>query len=260
MNLRINTVLTAVCLLGGAWAQAQQTTPFNLSVVAPMTASANGDAKAQEFQTALLPAVLTATNAEVTSGLTVAGYTVQQIDPAQIAITTGINSRAYLVGETTAKYHNSLGFNTAGIGVTSGNPMLAVQDALAPSATPGDYVDLGRFVAGTNLDFFLISNGGLKPNYYAPQDLDKVFSTNAAANLDGLEHVMAFAIKDSPYLLLSFEDLVGGGDLDYNDAVFVVDIGRANIANFFAAPEPSLLLALGSFTAVMLSATGRRRR
>jgi hypothetical protein len=38
-------------------------------------------------------------------------------------------------------------------------------------------------------------------------------------------------MPDSPYVLVGFEDIVGGGDLDYNDALFVVDIGIENASN-----------------------------
>ncbi|MCA9134773.1 MAG: DUF4114 domain-containing protein, partial [Planctomycetales bacterium] len=52
-------------------------------------------------------------------------------------------------------------------------------------------------------------------------------------NSDGLQHVVAFMLPDSPYILLGFEDIIGGGDLDYNDALFVVDIGDINAWNLF---------------------------
>ena len=50
-------------------------------------------------------------------------------------------------------------------------------------------------------------------------------------NVDGLQHMVAFIIPDSRYVLLGFEDIIDGGDLDYNDCLFVVDIGQENADN-----------------------------
>jgi hypothetical protein len=45
-------------------------------------------------------------------------------------------------------------------------------------------------------------------------------------------------IPDSPLILVGFEDLWGGGDRDYNDILYVVDIGR-EIANLLiGTPDP----------------------
>jgi hypothetical protein len=38
-------------------------------------------------------------------------------------------------------------------------------------------------------------------------------------------------MPDSPFILVGFEDLIGGGDRDYNDALFVVDVGIENATN-----------------------------
>jgi hypothetical protein len=57
------------------------------------------------------------------------------------------------------------------------------------------------------------------------------FSTQRSENLDGINHVVSFAytVKDSPYLILGFEDLLGGGDRDFNDVLFAVVIALAAI-------------------------------
>ncbi|MFA5204502.1 MAG: DUF4114 domain-containing protein [Lentisphaeria bacterium] len=232
-------------------------TPFNLSVL-PTTALSQGDAAAQTFGTSLLPLTQSLTSRNLNSGLSLEGYTVQQIDPSKINFAVASASRLYFCGEN-ADYHNSIGFNSAGASVDSGTPKLAFLDSSSPTPrTAGDYVDLGTFAAGTNLDFFVISDGASNLGYKLPNDLNKVLSTDATANLDGLVHFYAYAVKDSPYLLLTVEDTYGGGDLDYNDLIFVVDVGAGNVRTFFAAPEPSLLLILGSFTALLLGGSRRR--
>lgn len=69
---------------------------------------------------------------------------------------------------------------------------------------PGDFVNLGSFKAGTLLDFFLISNGANGGN--------NVFSsTDSKLNTDRINHVVSFTQVNSPYVLVSFEDMYGGG-------------------------------------------------
>jgi hypothetical protein len=115
----------------------------------------------------------------------------------------------------------------------------------------GDFVDLGTFSAGTLLDFFLIADGT-----YGGTD---VFSTTTSFNQDGLVHAVSLAPNGSPYLIISFEDLWGGGDMDYNDLVFAVFLGQDNVSKFksLGAPEPSL--AAGSLIA-LAAIFGRKRR
>ena len=259
MNLKIKLVSTmSLGLLLAGLVHAAQTTPFDLSVVTPLTTISHGDAGAQAFANTLLPKAAALTNQNLNTTLTIPGYTLLKIDPAKIDLATKATARLYFAGEN-AGYSNSVGFNDLGPGVGAG-AKLAFLDSSSPTPrTSGDYVNLGVFNAETNLDFFVIADGANHLGYTSPSDLNQVMSTDTAANLDGLQHVFAYAVKDSPYLLLTFEDQPGGGDKDYNDVVLVADIGKANIRHFFGAPEPSLLLALGSFAAVLMTVTSRRR-
>jgi hypothetical protein len=50
-------------------------------------------------------------------------------------------------------------------------------------------------------------------------------------------------LENTPYLLIGFEDLYGGGDRDYNDLMFVVDFGEENVEKLIG-PEPSTLVLL----------------
>ena len=235
-----------------------QTTPFGLSVVTPLTKISNGDAAAQLFAATLFPKAAALTGQNLNAPLVIPGYTTLKIDPAKIDLATQASARLYFAGEN-AGYSNSVGFNGAGPWVGAGAKLAFLDSSSPKPRTARDYVDLGVFNAGTNLDFFVIADGANHLGYTSPTNLDQVMSTDLAANLDGLQHVYAYAVKDSPYLLLTFEDMPGGGDRDYNDVILVADIGRANIRHFFGAPEPSLLLALGSFAAVLMTVTGRRR-
>ncbi|MFM7382615.1 MAG: PEP-CTERM sorting domain-containing protein, partial [Microcystaceae cyanobacterium] len=84
----------------------------------------------------------------------------------------------------------------------------------------GDYFHLGKMKAGTKLDFFLRQDGYNKPS--AQQ-----FYTQRDRNPDQLQHLIAYDYQD--ILVLAWEDRTKGGDLDYNDLVFAVDIGKKNI-------------------------------
>ena len=106
----------------------------------------------------------------------------------------------------------------------------------------GDFVNMGNFSANTQLNFFLIANG-------ANGGTNK-YSTNHI-NPDRLIHAVAFTLPNTPYLLIGFEDLYGGGDRDYNDILFTLDVGRANI-DHLSSPEPTTGLILLGFIGLAL--------
>lgn len=183
------------------------------------------------------------------------------LDPAQLRLTTDADVRIYFVGEG-AGYANTLGVNTTGSGVASGDPKVIFPDAstkenysgeLTPQSgrtphtplVPGDFVDLGKVSGGTLLDFFLIADGA--------NGGQNVYTANAASNPDGINHVVSFAYAQpgSSYLILGFEDLYGGGDRDFNDLLFAVDIGAVNVAALTATPEPAAWLLLGTMAGVV---------
>ncbi len=113
---------------------------------------------------------------------------------------------------------------------TSSNPLLS-----------GDFVEMGTLTSGTTITPFLISNGANGgTNTYTPNPED---------NPDGIQHFVSLAVSavlDSPYLLIGIEDLYNGGDEDYNDLVFALDIGATNVEHLVSAtvPLPSSVVAL----------------
>ena len=80
---------------------------------------------------------------------------------------------------------------------------------------------MGRLEKGTLLDFFLIpdgarlSSGGLK-NF--------VYWSNPESNPDGTNHMKILKLHDMDLLIICLEDKFGGGDSDYIDLVFAVEI------------------------------------
>ncbi len=68
-----------------------------------------------------------------------------------------------------------------------------------------------------------------------------LFSTNAAANADDLNHEIVFGLKNASQntWVMAWKDWMGGGDMDYNDAIIQI-----NYLNPNPVPEPSTLLLL----------------
>ncbi len=98
----------------------------------------------------------------------------------------------------------------------------------------GQGLSLGKFVGPTQLDFMIKSNG--------KNGGTTMLGTNPAANPGGLQHVVAFQHKD--WTILGFEDIVGGGDRDYNDVIFAVRGIQEGVPTTESVPEPSALLGL----------------
>lgn len=275
----IPSTVAALCLSGlslAAFAQEKspiqsKANPFNLDPVAPVMMAGSDEASAV-FQKESLPTLTTFLKTELSERKSI-GDSAYLLDPSQLTLKTDAEVRVYFIGEG-AGYANSLGFNTLDFAAVSHSSGKGSKDDKLPAAIgadgqlifpnasssvsfydpasnatrtksapllPGDFVNLGKFEGGTSFDFFLIADGA--------NDGETVYSTDASLNPDGINHVVAFAyaLKDSPYLILGFEDLYGGGDKDFNDVLFAIDIGRANLAALTATPEPATLMTLGSF-------------
>ncbi len=270
LNLAAAT-LVATLLSGGALAQTtspvqSSARPFGLPLAGQVMAGGS-DAASANFQANVLPSINSLLNSKLSETVRVNDSSLL-LDPNKLFLKNASDVRVYFVGEG-AGYHNTLGYNTGGGGITTGDPQIIFPDAssrvtsynpgrgpVARTANepllPGDFVDLGVMAAGSKLDFFLIANGA--------QNGRTVFSTDRSVNPDGINHVVTFAAITSTHLIIGFEDLLGGGDRDFNDLLFAVDIGSVNIAALTASPEPALLLTLGCFLGASLWLQRRRSR
>ncbi|MBE9029145.1 DUF4114 domain-containing protein [filamentous cyanobacterium LEGE 11480] len=190
-------------------------------------------------------------------GLAVQNSGQKQIDASNLFLKYDHNVKVSFVNEG-AGYRNQLGFETTG--TTSGTGALFTDIACSGAGCQGDWggntlnlgdtVKMGTVKGGTQLDFFLRGNG------YNWGDNAYTYGTQSADNPDGLQHVVSYTYGDR-YLVLGFEDLYGDGtskqgkfnkksDRDFNDTVFVVDIGEANVRylNGEDVPEPAAAAAL----------------
>lgn len=178
------------------------------------------------------------------------------LDPQRLRTIVNENVRVIFINEG-AGYRNTLQFEaTAAGGKTTAGvvfPDISGTDTILPSKSAplsiGDYVDLGTYAAPAQFDFSIVSNGA--------NGGTSVLGVNPEENPDGLQHAIAYYQDD--YIIIGFEDMVGGGDRDYNDVVFAVDFGRENaqaiaISAASAVPEPSSLFGVGIAAAVVLLA------
>lgn len=245
--------------------------PEGLATVG-LVMTAGSDAASASFQSNILPDLTSLLNVRLGERVALKDTSAMRLDPSKLVLQNQSDVRVYFVGEG-AGYHNTVGFNTWEVGQTApksaigSDAQLIFPDASSPVSTydpastavrtnsnpllPGDFVNLGSYGANTLLDFFLISNGTVGGR--------DAFSSDPTRNPDGLNHVVFFALADSPFLIIAFEDMLKGGDRDYNDAIIAIDIGRANVANLMAAPEPAFWAVLAGFLGIAVW-IGRRRQ
>ena len=207
--------------------------PLGLPVHGPVMQYAS-DARSQDFYVNYLPDFLEIINDHLAESVVFSGVSGFKLDASRLFLRTPSDRpiRIYFLAEG-AGYHNTVGF----CWTAAGSPQRGPATVLFPDASIksgkqrttweplkcGDFVEIGVGDRGYQLDFFLISdavNGGQQWLWNDPRE-----------NSDSLQHVVAFLLPGTPYVLLGFEDIIGGGDLDYNDALFVVDIGQINADN-----------------------------
>jgi hypothetical protein len=156
----------------------------------------------------------------------------RKLDSTKLKLKYDKKLNIYFINEG-AGYKNQLKLVTTGNTIKSG---LVFYDgsvntgntcATTNELCKGDYVTVGHDLsnsdvvkAGTTLDFQLKANGYNNAN-------GDTWYTDKSKNADQLQHVIAYEYQG--FLVLAWEDLYNGGDKDYNDIVFAVDIGQANL-------------------------------
>ena len=203
------------------------------------------DERAATFQREWLPRMMVDARERFNSESVARDFSRLVLDPSRLVLPEPTAVRIYFLAAQ-AGFRNSLGYWLEGSGVdreqtvlfpdaTSPKKMFEYGDALkAGSAAidygsrrpdapmlPGDFVDLGTLPADTQLGFFIISSGAVDPQGR--------YTTVQSLNPDNTQHVVTIAYQDSPYLMMGFEDLNGGGDRTFNDVVFVVELSKNSI-------------------------------
>ncbi len=226
--------------LSGTPASPQATpVPLNLPVIGNVQVSGS-DTRAAEFNSQWLPSFRTIINDNLSESVVFTSAPGFKLDSAKFFLRqqAARTIRIYFLAEG-AGYQNTLGFSFTPAGSpTPGSPKVIFPNASIGTGKrtidipirEGDFVDIGVGGNGWQLDFFLISNGFRlwRESNQTNTNLGWLWN-DKSKNSDGLQHVVAFALPDSPYILVGFEDILGGGDLDYNDALFVVDVGIENV-------------------------------
>ncbi len=237
------TLATSYLSVGTASAQVLSTKqstarPFGLQPYALVMKKAS-DARSQDFQNNYLPYFQELIDQQLAESAVFSNTEGFKLDASRLFLRTesDLPIRVYFVHEG-AGYRNTLGFSMTPAGAAeTGTPYLIFPDASfnGPTSTKrtntaplvvGDFVELNSGAPGIQLDFFLVADGAGSNNV-------GTWYNNRDRNADGLQHVVAFLMPNSRYVLIGFEDLWGGGDLDYNDCLFAVDIGEVNAANLF---------------------------
>ena len=115
------------------------------------------------------------------------------------------------------------------------------------TAFEGQIFSLGSFQAGTELAF----------NIFVNTTGDTFYSGLASNNSDNLIHT-AFELNPNNTVTMGFEDLIYGGDKDYDDIVFTLSNVRMTDAAVAAVPEAQsyAMLFAGLF---MFGAIKRRK-
>ncbi|MCB1734811.1 MAG: DUF4114 domain-containing protein [Gammaproteobacteria bacterium] len=197
------------------------------------------------------------------------------IDPSALTLSFDAKVTAYFISEG-AGYRNTVGWYDASTDASTAANRNVIWANASLAGSGGDLqpwqpVELGTFEAGTTLGFFLSANGfsyekyrdqlsDARVDYYMDNYVNTYF-TDDALNPDGISHVVAGLLPEKGLLTIGFEDLYGGGDRDYDDVVFAIDIGIENARRIAAgAPEPGewALMLVGSTT--LLGLINRRRR
>jgi len=132
--------------------------------------------------------------------------------------------------------------------LSAGGPVL-----IASSSQVGKVVDLGNlgslynFKPGDELIFgiFVLNTG------------NSFLTGPGARNGDGVAHATVDYAEGttSDFATLGFEDIFGGGDLDYNDANFQLEGGIGNVSTRVPEPASLILVVVGMSGLALVSRT-----
>ncbi len=154
------------------------------------------------------------------------------IDVSQLVLSQDYAPRIAFINEGAA-YENKIGltatFGNKSESVTLFKNLSGSNSILPSSNAPlklGDWVQLSKLTAGTQINLNIFPNGGSKSLSTNP-DLNPTNPYNTFSPVFWVAYADPFATN--PLFLLGFEDIVGPGtDNDYNDGILALDLGLEN--------------------------------
>jgi len=226
---------------------------------------AGSDERAAAFQSDWLPRLIVDARENFNPDSIARDFSRLTLDPSGLVLLEATAVRIYFVASQ-GGFQSSLGYWLEGTDVERPGPYIVFPNATSPRklfdyadmlkrdtrpsgqytygersptapVSPGDFVDLDVLPAGTQIVFFLVADA-------ASGEPKGRFTTILERNPDKVQHVVTVAYQDSPYLLLAFEDLMGGGDKTYNDIVFAVELSQSGIAALSDAKKQREVAAL----------------
>jgi hypothetical protein len=177
-------------------------------------------------------------------------------------IASGGSITAYFLGHTAAYTNELYLFSADDLSTplpvtlqtgTLGAGLIFVNQTTAPLSS----VDLGWFAPGTELVFGIYVRDTQRTYYLGSGARNPDGVAHGAVNSDPLPEFTAHGVTvPAGTILVGFEDLFGGGDLDYDDLVFSFsNVVSEPVVLLRQAPEPASL----SLLALGLAAIGARR-
>jgi serralysin len=100
----------------------------------------------------------------------------------------------------------------------------------------------GKVGSGPDLSLWFVPADGSPAQRVTGQYGTSMFFTQDSLNGDNLGHVKTTADAKTGLVNLGFEDLVGGGDKDFDDGRLTIDVGIENVAGF-PTTKPAPLVA-----------------
>ncbi|MBP0032828.1 MAG: DUF4114 domain-containing protein [Roseofilum sp. Belize BBD 4] len=191
------------------------------------------------------------------------GADLHEFNPSDLFLKYDHEVTVHFINEG-AQFRNQLSYESTG---TTNRDGLVFNDISSAEAVGnwggdaldlGDWVSLGTITAGSNLDFALRADGYCRDNqetcnylgYDATYYTDNSLNPTSSATGEGLQQVVSYVL-DQRYIIMGWEDINGNwADNDFNDVLFVVDIGEGNARNLVDVPEPSSVLGLLALGAV----------
>lgn len=119
-----------------------------------------------------------------------------------------------------AGFKNSFGYYTIGENNQIERKRITKNASMQGSGGPlkvGDTFNLGSFVAGTTIGFYIKPNG-----FYRNDNEGHYFYSEESRNVDNIKHVVTSYDNEEQKVVIGFEDLWNGGDKDYNDLIFSI--------------------------------------